>query len=74
MSLRPCDLLDTNICIHLMKHQPPRVVERFACCQVGEVVISAITAAELECGVVASGLDAERNREAWAVAMPSAIW
>ncbi len=24
MSLRPLYLLDTNICIHLMKHQPPR--------------------------------------------------
>ncbi len=64
MSPRPRYLLDTNICIYLMKHQPPQVVERFARCQVGEVVISAITAAELEYGVVASGLDAERNREA----------
>ena len=25
MSLRPRDLLDTNICIYLMKHQPPQV-------------------------------------------------
>jgi len=57
-------LLDTNICIYLMKHQPPQVAERFSRCQVGEVVISAVTAAELEYGVVASGLDAPRNREA----------
>lgn len=64
MSLRPLYLLDTNICIYLMKHQPPHVAERFARCRVGEVVISAITAAELECGVLASGADAERNREA----------
>ena len=62
MSLRPLYLLDTNICIYLMKHQPPQVAERFARCRVGEVLISAITAAELEYGVIASGDQAERNR------------
>jgi tRNA(fMet)-specific endonuclease VapC len=64
VSLRPRYLLDTNICIYLMKHQPPQVAERFSSCMVGEVLISAITAAELEYGVVASGEDAERNRAA----------
>ena len=64
MSLRPRYLLDTNICIYLMKHQPPQVTERFSSCMVGEVLISAITAAELEYGVVASGEEAERNRVA----------
>ena len=66
MSLRPLYLLDTNICIDLMKHQPPQVAERFSACRVGEVLISAITAAELEYGVVASGIDAERNGAALA--------
>ncbi|MCP9926349.1 type II toxin-antitoxin system VapC family toxin [Cyanobium sp. CH-040] len=47
-----------------MKHQPPEVAERFARCRVGEVLISAITAAELEFGVVASGPDEQRNRQA----------
>ena len=60
----PRYLLDTNICIYLMKHQPPQVAERFASCMVGEVLISAITAAELEYGVVASGEDADLNRAA----------
>lgn len=64
MSLRPRYLLDTNICIYLMKHQPPQVAERFSSCMVGEVLISAITAAKLEYGVVASGEDADRNRAA----------
>jgi tRNA(fMet)-specific endonuclease VapC len=64
VSLRPVYLLDTNICIDLMKHQPPQVAERFASCRVGEVVISAITAAELEYGVISSGLGAENNPEA----------
>jgi predicted nucleic acid-binding protein len=43
VSSRPRYLLDTNICIHLMKHQPPEVAERFARCRVGEVRISANT-------------------------------
>ena len=64
MSLRPLYLLDTNICIYLMKHQPQQVAERFSACRVGEVLISAITAAELEYGVVASGADADRNSAA----------
>jgi tRNA(fMet)-specific endonuclease VapC len=66
VSLRIRYLLDTNICIDLMKHQPPQVAERFSACRVGEVLISAITAAELEYGVVASGVDAERNSAALA--------
>ncbi|MGB5134999.1 MAG: type II toxin-antitoxin system VapC family toxin [Prochlorococcaceae cyanobacterium] len=64
MSPKPRYLLDTNICIYLMKHQPPEVGQRFARCRVGEVLISAITAAELEFGVVASGPDEQSNREA----------
>jgi len=64
VSLRPRYLLDTNICIYLMKHQPPEVAARFAGCRVGEVLISAITAAELEYGVVASGAAEAANRAA----------
>ena len=40
-------MLDTNICIYLMKHQPVEVKERMDQCFGGEVVISAITMAEL---------------------------
>jgi shikimate dehydrogenase len=32
-------MLDTNICIYLMKHQPPQVQARFNACFVGEVVM-----------------------------------
>jgi tRNA(fMet)-specific endonuclease VapC len=60
----PRYLLDTNICIYLMKHQPPQVVERFGRCRVGEVGVSAITAAELAFGVAASGSDQQHNRDA----------
>jgi len=64
VTIRLLFLLDTTICIHLMRHQTPQVAHRFASCRVGEVLISAITAAELEFGVLASGADAEHNRQA----------
>ena len=57
-------MLDTNICIYLMKNQPAEVAARFSACFVGEVVISAITLAELECGVQCSGPQRDRNRRA----------
>lgn len=57
--------LDTNICIYLMKHQPPEVRERFAACFVGDVVISAVTLAELEFGIACSSLAVQAaNRSA----------
>jgi tRNA(fMet)-specific endonuclease VapC len=60
-------MLDTNICIYLMKHQPPQVRARFNACFVGDVVISAITLAELEYGVASSGANQERNQAALAL-------
>ncbi len=63
--MKPKYMLDTNICIYLMKHQPPEVRERFAACFVGDVVISAVTLAELEFGIACSGLAAQTaNRSA----------
>jgi tRNA(fMet)-specific endonuclease VapC len=47
----PKYMLDTNICIYLMKHQPLEVRHRFNECLVGDVVISSITLAELEFGI-----------------------
>jgi len=44
-------LLDTNICIYLLKHQPVNVARKFSACRVGEVGMSAITFAELDYGV-----------------------
>ena len=54
-------LLDTNMCIYLMKNQPPEVAARFAACQIGDVLMSAITHAELEYGVRCSA-DPSRER------------
>jgi tRNA(fMet)-specific endonuclease VapC len=59
-------MLDTNMCIYLMKHHPAEVATRFARCFVGEVVISAVTLAELEYGVVCSGENEVQNRKALA--------
>ena len=47
-------MLDTNICIYLIKHQPPEVRQRFEVCFIGDIVISAITLAELEYGIACS--------------------
>ena len=60
--MKPKYMLDTNICIYLMKHQPVEVKTRFDQCFVGDVVISAITLAELEFGVTCSGAAELANR------------
>ncbi len=54
-------MLDTNICIYLIKKQPKEVARRFEQLSVGDVVMSAITYAELQYGVAASA-DPERER------------
>ncbi|TDF65115.1 type II toxin-antitoxin system VapC family toxin [Cupriavidus sp. L7L] len=68
----PRYMLDTNMCIYLMKQQPPQVAERFAQCFEGDVVLSAITLAELEYGVVVSreAAAAERAVEALVSRIP----
>lgn len=58
----PRYMLDTNMCIYLMKNQPEQVAERFARCLVGDVVISAVTYAELTYGVAVSA-HPERERK-----------
>lgn len=55
-------MLDTNMCIYLMKNQPEQVAKRFAQCYVGDVVMSAITYAELEYGVAVSANPARERR------------
>ena len=50
----PRYMLDTNMCIYLMKNQPDEVAQRFAQCYVGDVAMSSITYAELAYGVAVS--------------------
>ena len=53
-------LLDTNICIYLMKHNPPGVQERFSKYRAGDIGLSSVSVAELEYGVKKSAAP-ERN-------------
>lgn len=57
-------MLDTNICIYIIKNQPESVALRFAQCRFGEVVMSSITYAELWHGVIASGERMAQSRAA----------
>lgn len=43
-------LLDTNICVHVIKARPPEVLARFNGFEPGELVVSVITALELTVG------------------------
>jgi tRNA(fMet)-specific endonuclease VapC len=62
--MKPLYMLHTNMCIYLMRHEAPEVQARFDRCFVGEVVISAITLAELEFEVACSGERRAQNRAA----------
>ena len=44
-------MFDTNICIYLMRQHPPEVAKRFALMGYGDIVISAISFAELRYGI-----------------------
>lgn len=56
-------LLDTNICIYLIKEKPPQVLQRFRTYSVDDIGISAITVAEMSFGVQKSQRP-EQNRRA----------
>ena len=56
-------LLDTDICIYLIKRRPPQVLTRFQQCVPGDIGISTVTLAELEYGAAKSQFP-ERNRQA----------
>ncbi len=56
-------LLDTNICIYIIKKKPPEVIEKFNMNSFAEIGISSITVAELEYGVQKSKYY-EQNRDA----------
>ena len=47
-------LLDTNICIYMIKKQPPSVLARFEQLSLGSTAISLVTYGELEYGALRS--------------------
>jgi len=56
-------MLDTNICIYLIKQKPPKLLKHFRSHVVGDIGISSITLAELRYGVEKSR-HIEGNRQA----------
>lgn len=58
-------MLDTNICIYIIKKKPTKVIERLKRLDVGDICISAITLAEL-CYGIEKSQNKERNRLALA--------
>ena len=54
-------MLDTNICIYIIKQKPLKVLKHFRRQAVGDIGISSITLAELRYGVSKS-LHVEKNR------------
>jgi tRNA(fMet)-specific endonuclease VapC len=60
---RPRRLLDTNVCVHLIRRRPPEVLRRFEDFEVGEIGVSSVTVAELRYGAEKSSWPG-RNHEA----------
>ena len=58
-------MLDTNICMYIIKQKPQNIIERFRQAQVSEIGISSITLSELEYGVMKSAKP-EQNKLALA--------
>lgn len=56
-------LLDTNICIYIIKRKPLEVLQKFNTCHLGEIGVSSITVAELQYGVQKS-LHPAQNHDA----------
>jgi len=56
-------MLDTNICIYLIKQKPRHVLDRLRTLDIASVSISSVTLAELEYGVAKSSRP-EQNAEA----------
>jgi tRNA(fMet)-specific endonuclease VapC len=56
-------LLDTNICIYIIRQHPTSVINKFASFSVGDIGISVMTLAELEYGASKSSQPV-RNRKA----------
>lgn len=56
-------LLDTNICIYIIKQKPISVFDKFKSMQIGSIGISTITLSELQYGIMKSS-NPEKNQEA----------
>jgi len=56
-------LLDTNICIYIIRKKPRKVLEKLKSLEIGDVAISSVTLSELEYGIAKSS-QTQQNRDA----------
>ena len=56
-------MLDTNICIYIIKKHPENVLNKFKTCEIGDIAISSVTLAELMYGAHKS-LHQQKNKAA----------
>ncbi|MCH8127401.1 type II toxin-antitoxin system VapC family toxin [candidate division KSB1 bacterium] len=54
-------MLDTNICIYIIKKTPQKVIDKFKNIKLGEIGISSITYCELQYGVANSKMKKENQ-------------
>lgn len=66
-------MLDTNICIYLIKHQPREVKEKFQGIALGEIAVSTVTVAEMMYGVEKSQYKDKNNAALLAFLAPLEI-
>jgi tRNA(fMet)-specific endonuclease VapC len=57
-------MLDTNICIDLIKNHPPQVLRRLEALNQGEAVMSVVTYAELRAGLEIQTTNREQDEHA----------
>ena len=57
-------MLDTNICIYVMKAHPPKVLARLAQLEHGDAYISILTYAELRVGIESLNTNRSQNEQA----------
>jgi tRNA(fMet)-specific endonuclease VapC len=67
-------LLDTNICIYIIKQKPAKVLEKFQRLNPSDVGISSITLAELEYGIATSISSAWGKGHGITVSLPSSAF
>lgn len=66
-------LLDTNICIYIIKRKPLKVLQKFNQYNIGDIGISSITVAELEFGVQKSNFPAKNQQALTQFLLPLSI-
>ena len=60
-------MLDTNMCIYLIKNHPPQVLRRLEALTQGSVVMSVVTYAELRAGLEIQSADRQQDERVLAL-------